>query len=582
MAEVHVSDKRNVSIVHNKVPDSDTSDGGSKEDFAAIRERILQEQELLKTEPPTLPILTLFRRKKTDEEALNKIATQPSVYDDEDLAKYFAPILQYENLHRLDPTARWTWAEELPVINKIDWRVTVWASVAFFALDLNRGNLSQANTDNFLEDLGLDRNDFNLGNTVFRIAFLCAELPSQLISKKLGPDRWMPTIMCMWAFVAASQFFLSGKTSFLVCRALLRALQGGFIPDIILYLSYFFKGTELPFRLALFWTTLRVVDVVAPILAFGILRMRGLHEREGWRWLFLIEGCITLFIGIWSRFAMAPSPTQTKAWYRPKGWFTEREEVIMTNRILRDDPSKGDMHNRQAIDWKALWNSLKDFDLWPIYIIGLMFQLPTGPPDQYLTLTLRDLGFSTFDANILTIPSQVAGAFTMLFFTYFSEIWSERSGIGALAQLWALPCVIALAVLPASTSAWPKYALVTILLSYPSVHAIQVGWCSRNSNTVRTRTVSAAVYNMFVQVGGIVISNVYRSDDQPLYRRGNRQLVAFAVTNIVIYGLTKGYYVWRNRVRAKEWEGMGQEERVRYLETTKDTGSKRKNFQFAH
>lgn len=241
--------------------------------------------------------------------------------------------------------------------------------------------------------------------------------------------------MCMWAFVAASQFFLSGKTSFLVCRALLGALQGGFIPDIILYLvsyvqllrwkkfcpclclhflkSYFFKGTELPFRLALFWTTLRVVDVVAPILAFGILRMRGLHGREGWRWLFLIEGCITLLIGIWSWFAMAPSPTQTKAWYRPKGWFTEREEVIMTNRILRDDPSKGDMHNRQAIDWKALWKSLKDFDLWPIYIIGLMFQLPTGPPDQYLTLTLRDLGFSTFDANLLTIPSQVAGALTV-------------------------------------------------------------------------------------------------------------------------------------------------------------------------
>lgn len=177
--------------------------------------------------------------------------------------------------------------------------------------------------------------------------------------------------------------------------------------------SYFFKGTELPFRLALFWTTLRLVDVVAPILAFGILRMRGLHGAEGWRWLFLLEGCLTLAIGIWSWFAMAPSPTRTKAWYRPNGWFTEREEVIMTNRILRDDPSKGDMHNRQAVDLKGLWEAFKDYNIWPIYIIGLMFQLPTGPPDQYLTLTLRNLGFGTFNSNLLTIPSQAAGAVTV-------------------------------------------------------------------------------------------------------------------------------------------------------------------------
>lgn len=103
----------------------------------------------------------------------------------------------------------------------------------------------------------------------------------------------------------------------------------------------------------------------------------------------------------------------------------------MVNRILRDDPSKGDMHNRQAVNLKLLWKSLTDFDLWPIYILGLCFQIPTGPPDQYLTLTLRNLGFGTFDSNLLTIPTQFFGAITvspatLLVASYHLLMWTSR------------------------------------------------------------------------------------------------------------------------------------------------------------
>jgi hypothetical protein len=38
--------------------------------------------------------------------------------------------------------------------------------------------------------------------------------------------------MVLWSIVAASQYALSGRTSFLACRALLAILQGGFIPDV--------------------------------------------------------------------------------------------------------------------------------------------------------------------------------------------------------------------------------------------------------------------------------------------------------------------------------------------------------------
>ena len=128
----------------------------SQEDLNELHQRAFVEVELQKTEPPTLPILTLFR--KQNRKDLEEIATQPSVFDDPELAKHFQPTEKYENLHRFDPSARWTWAEELPLINKIDWKITAWACIAFFALDLDRGNLSQANTDNFLEDLGMSTN----------------------------------------------------------------------------------------------------------------------------------------------------------------------------------------------------------------------------------------------------------------------------------------------------------------------------------------------------------------------------------------------------------------------------------------
>lgn len=98
-----------------------------------------------------------------------------------------------------------------------------------------------------------------------------------------------------------------------------------------------------------------------------------------------------------------------------------------------------------------------------------------------------------------------------------------------------------------------------------------------------SRTVNASLYNMFVQASAIISSNIYRADDAPQYKRGNRVLVAICVVNIVVlYPGTKVYYMWRNRQRAKVWDAMTGEEKATYLETTTDVGNRRLDFRFAH
>lgn len=87
---------------------------------------------------------------------------------------------------------------------------------------------------------------------------------------------------------------------------------------------------------------------------------------------------------------------------------------------------------------------------------------------------------------------------------------------------------------------------------------------------------------MFVQSGNIIASNIYREDDKPLYRRGNKILVVICGFNIVLFYLVKAFYIWRNRLRDAKWNTMTEEEQEDYSLNTKDEGMKRLDFRFVH
>lgn len=422
----------------------------------------------------------------------------------------------------------------------------------------------------------------------------------------------------LWSIVAAAQAALNGKASFYACRALLGALEGGFIPDLILWMSYFYKGSELTLRLSWFWISRYLTMIVISLMAYGLLHMRGVHGMAGWRWLFLVEGIITLAIGMASFFLMPASATQTKTWFRPKGWFTEREVGIVVNRVLRDDPSKGDMNNRAGLSLSNLWDAVVDPDLWPVHAINVRKKkrLPlTQDPDILRWRRLHDTTKYTgsihhadasfvgirsgkhtttkgnpylpadslqFESNLLSIPYQFISCFTLFAATWLSEFISQRTLVASIQNVWLLPCLIALRWWPgAQVNAWATFALITVLLSCPYTHVINVSLASRNSGSVRTRTVSAAVYNMCVQAGTIISSNVYRDDDKPLYHRGNEALLGIDILAITLFVGAKVYYVWRNKQKARRWDAMTEDEKSDYVANTKDEGNKRLDFRFA-
>jgi hypothetical protein len=171
---------------------------------------------------------------------------------------------------------------------------------------------------------------------------------------------------------------------------------------------------------------------------------------------------------------MPSSPTSTASYFRgASGWFTIREEKIMVNRILREDPSKSSMHNREPLTASLVWKSITDFDLWPIYILGVTFQIPTSTPSNYLTLILKEIGFDTFKINLLVIPTRVLSVITMLGLTYSAEIFGELTFVALVGQVWVLPFIIFMnAIDITSINKWVAWAVITALLCSPSGNLI--------------------------------------------------------------------------------------------------------------
>lgn len=500
------------------------------------------------------------------------------------LSEVVPPHESYEGYHHWDPTLTWTAEEEKRVVRKVDFYLLSVICLMFFGLQLDRGNLSNALTDNFLKDTHMTTNDYNDGTTIQLVCFLTTEFPVQLLTKRYGFRRVLPIMVMAWSTVSWAQAFMQNRTSFFLTRAFIGACEGGFIPGTILFATYFYKSKELGSRLAVFWSTLNIARVISALLAAGILQMRGVGGKPGWFWLFLLEGLLTFVIGIFAFLYLPESPISTKSVIWRKPWFTAREEQIMINRILRDDPAKGLTGIKEPAKWSDIREAWADKSMWGLFFIGLIGYIAATPVQAYLSYSLKVVGgFTTLQSNLLTTVSAVVQVITILALAKSSEYFNERTWHCFFGEFWVFPCLVALLTIPDKKMPWDRFTIATLVSGYPYFHPILSAWISENSFSVKKRAITAATYNVIVQIGSLIGSQIYRADDAPFYHRGNKILISFCSATLVALIVQNQWLKILNRRKERTWAAMTEAEKAQYQADTKAReldGNKRLDFRF--
>ena len=126
--------------------------------------------------------------------------------------------------------------------------------------------------------------------------------------------------------------------------------------------------------------------------------------------------------------------------------------------------------------------------MWGLYLIGLIAYIPATPVQSYLSLTLRRIGFSTFNSNMLSIPSAVLQIILMLLLAYSSEFFNERTLHCMFGEFWVLPLLAALLALPSHGDDWGRFTITTIISgceisSFSSI--LYVGYADESNIEIR-------------------------------------------------------------------------------------------------
>lgn len=208
----------------------------------------------------------------------------------------------------------------------ITWRLMPLLLVCYLFAHLDRINIGFAKMQ-MSADLNFSDTVYGFGAGLFFVAYALFGVPSNMALDRVGPRRWIATLMVVWGALSASMFLVDSAAGFYVLRFLLGVAEAGFFPGILVFLNRWYPAGRRAQVTALFAIAVPMAGVIGGPLSGGILEnFHNLGGLRGWQWMFVIEGMPVILLGL-VVLKCLPDSFETVTWLAPQQKQQLREQL---------------------------------------------------------------------------------------------------------------------------------------------------------------------------------------------------------------------------------------------------------------
>ena len=126
---------------------------------------------------------------------------------------------------------------------------------------------------------------------------------------------------------------MQSYSGLLAARFFLGVAEAGVFPGCFYLLSMWYRRDEALRRFAIFFNSVTLAGAFGSLLASAIENMDGIQGHSGWRWIFILEGLLTMVVGILTAFLLIDFPEDA-------AWLTPEERQYMHARLLVDEEER--------------------------------------------------------------------------------------------------------------------------------------------------------------------------------------------------------------------------------------------------